>query len=1017
MADYRKMIGRIVTDAEGAVGGVSVTVKQTGTATLVTLKANKAGTEALANPFDTDANGVWAFFTDIELLSGVDYEVDIVFAKSGLDFSVMNEMYENIPLAGLVTDPGAVQEADFTAGTLLYATANATPVATTPTQFMAILSGQAAAAFDWGGQDLLNAGVMFLTEQASAEADVAGKGQIWVKTATPNTLWFTDDAGTDFQLGVGAISIVGTPVDNQLAVWKSASSVEGDTNLTWSGSQLDVTGNLYSDGANVLLDGSTSVRLVSANFIALRAPENRIGFDVDDYMQIALAETTGVTVITHTGSAPTVTWTANSFDFVGSMALDAVTLSDVLTFSDGATIDNTDANTLTITETNIALTGIVGITGATNIAGIVTIGVDDTGYDFKCFGATSGAYFLFDQANDCVVLQGGDTKQMELRFMEDTDNGSHYTAFKAHATMAAAITYILPAADSTGVQYLQSDGSGNLSWTTPAGAGDVSKVGTPVNDQVGVWTGDGTIEGTTAWTYDGSTKFRMTGSIFLLEQAAAIADEVAYGQIWVKNDTPNTLWFTDDAGTDFQLGVGGGGGGDVMADGSVPFTGAVSFGVDGAGVDATFFGVTASYKAWWDANGDTNGAWYFGADTKGVMVTLYGDTTGHTIVFDPSGDTNGSLLVGADTKGILFSLFGDVTGCGVFWDPSTDTNGTLSIGAAGGSKGVDFTCYGATNLSLMTWDQSANALLLDGSTLFIKEQAAAQADVEAYGQIWTKTATPNELYFTDDAGTDTKLVSLLHTDISGEIVAITEKTAATGADEILIEDSAAANAKKSVKLSNLSGMSGCRVRAYCSAALSAKRITWVRVPLQSEDFDSGNDFNSTGVTGTADATEANKLHDADAGFTAALVGACVHNTTDDTYAIVTAYVDSGELTISADIMADTETYVVYPSFFTAPENGYYSVRFAVALGPGADAGTDLHVVLRRYRSSTAVDIDYAFVTGANAGGFIGWPCADLVYLETGDLLWMSIYHTSASNVNIAATAKYTFMSISLESRP
>ena len=26
-------------------------------------------------------------------------------------------------------------------------------------------------------------------------------GQLWVKTAVPNELWFTDDAGNDFQLG------------------------------------------------------------------------------------------------------------------------------------------------------------------------------------------------------------------------------------------------------------------------------------------------------------------------------------------------------------------------------------------------------------------------------------------------------------------------------------------------------------------------------------------------------------------------------------------------------------------------------------------------------------------------------------------------------------------------------------------------------------------------------------------------------------------------------------------------
>lgn len=41
---------------------------------------------------------------------------------------------------------------------------------------------------------------------------------------------------------------------------------------------------------------------------------------------------------------------------------------------------------------------------------------------------------------------------------------------------------------------------------------DVSKVGTPADNQVGVWTGDGTIEGTAGLTYDGSN-FQLTGDI------------------------------------------------------------------------------------------------------------------------------------------------------------------------------------------------------------------------------------------------------------------------------------------------------------------------------------------------------------------------------------------------------------------------------------------------------------------------------------------------------------------------
>ena len=45
----------------------------------------------------------------------------------------------------------------------------------------------------------------------------------------------------------------------------------------------------------------------------------------------------------------------------------------------------------------------------------------------------------------------------------------------------------------------------------------------------------------------------------MVEKVAAEADQAAYGQLWVKDATPNQLWFTDDGGTDHQLGVGGGG--------------------------------------------------------------------------------------------------------------------------------------------------------------------------------------------------------------------------------------------------------------------------------------------------------------------------------------------------------------------------------------------------------------------------------------------------------------------------
>jgi len=79
-------------------------------------------------------------------------------------------------------------------------------------------------------------------------------------------------------------------------------------------------------------------------------------------------------------------------------------------------------------------------------------------------------------------------------------------------TIAVGTAYTFPTVDGTINQVIKTDGSGVLSWTTPAGGGDVSKVGTPVDNQIGVWTGDGTLEGEAKVTFDG-TAFNVDGNI------------------------------------------------------------------------------------------------------------------------------------------------------------------------------------------------------------------------------------------------------------------------------------------------------------------------------------------------------------------------------------------------------------------------------------------------------------------------------------------------------------------------
>ena len=62
-----------------------------------------------------------------------------------------------------------------------------------------------------------NAPILY-TEQADHDTIGAGQAQVWVKSDTPNTLWFTDDAGGDFQLaGIGNRTI-----DGQLRINRTA---------------------------------------------------------------------------------------------------------------------------------------------------------------------------------------------------------------------------------------------------------------------------------------------------------------------------------------------------------------------------------------------------------------------------------------------------------------------------------------------------------------------------------------------------------------------------------------------------------------------------------------------------------------------------------------------------------------------------------------------------------------------------------------------------------------------------
>ncbi len=91
----------------------------------------------------------------------------------------------------------------------------------------------------------------------------------------------------------------------------------------------------------------------------------------------------------------------------------------------------------------------VDIDGAVQIDNTVTVGVDDTGYDVKFFGATASSYMLWDESEDTLVVSGG----IHEKALTPTISGNAVTL-----DLGSANNFIIDLANATGTLTVTFDG-------------------------------------------------------------------------------------------------------------------------------------------------------------------------------------------------------------------------------------------------------------------------------------------------------------------------------------------------------------------------------------------------------------------------------------------------------------------------------------------------------------------------------------------------------------------------------
>ena len=286
------------------------------------------------------------------------------------------------------------------------------------------------------------------------------------------TLDISGDVDIDGTLEADAITVNGTTLAETISDTVGA--------MVGSNTETGIT-VAYQDGDNTLdfalgAAQTTITSLLAADIKIGEDDQTKIDFETADEIHFYAANVEQVYVADNIFGPQ-----SDSDVDLGSTSVrwkdayvDSITVTGEI---DGASLDiegNADINGTTNLDA-------VDIDGAVQVDATVTVGVNDTGYDVKFFGATSGKYMEWDESADqlevvgtttvdgTLQLKNGSTSAGKIEFFEDSDNGTNKVTLIGPAS-TADITLTLPSSNGDAGQSLITDGSGTLSFSTIGGA-------------------------------------------------------------------------------------------------------------------------------------------------------------------------------------------------------------------------------------------------------------------------------------------------------------------------------------------------------------------------------------------------------------------------------------------------------------------------------------------------------------------------------------------------------------------